>query len=92
MDHEPGHTRLPDLRCPYCSARLDCADGLSTNTSATPTSGAVAICIDCAEPSMFVDGPFGMAFRKPTKEERTQIMAKYGPALVAYMMARGSDL
>jgi hypothetical protein len=82
------HVSLSGLLCPYCSVRLDCADGLPSNLSATPTAGAVSVCVECAEPALFVDGPFGMAFRKPTQDERASIMAAIGPALMMYKMQR----
>lgn len=89
MSHEDGHTRIGDLLCPYCSAKLDCVDALPTNRSMTPKPGSVAVCVVCAEPSMFVDGPFGLAFRKPTNDERESILAQIGPALMTYKMLRG---
>lgn len=88
MSHDAGHTRIADLLCPYCSVRLDCADALPTNRSATPKAGAVSVCIACAEPALFVNGPFGLAFRKPTDVERALIMAQIGPALMAFKMQR----
>lgn len=90
MNHEAGRTQtpLPDLPCPYCSAKLECASGLSANLNAMPTAGAAAVCVACAQPSVFVDGPFGMALRKPTKDERASIMAQIGPALMLFNMMK----
>jgi hypothetical protein len=62
---------------------------MPANVSATPTAGAVSICIVCLDLSIFVDGPFGLAFRKPTASERASIMAQIGPALMAHKMERG---
>jgi hypothetical protein len=83
-------TPLPDLPCPYCGVTLECADGVPTNVNDRPTAGAVSVCIACAEPSLFVEGPFGLAFRKPTPRERASIMDQIGPALLKYKMMRAS--
>ncbi len=84
MNHDG--TPLPGLLCPYCSARMDCADGMPTNRRTAPSAGAVAICGECTQPSMFVDGPLGLAVRKPTSSERAAIMAQIGAALLGYRM------
>lgn len=81
-------TPLSGLLCPYCSTRLDCADPVGPNRYTTPTAGAVSVCIECAEPAIFVNGPLGLAFRKPTADERRSIMAQIGPALTTFKFLR----
>lgn len=59
--------------CPYCGAPHDDATGIGQAKQKKPTDGAVAICFDCAEVSIFCNG--GTALREPTALETAEIFS-----------------
>ena len=55
---------VPPTACPYCGAVHDAVSAVGEEPC-TPEQGDVAICIECAEPSVFDGG----RRRKPTEDE-----------------------
>lgn len=62
------------MPCPYCGRPNDRSLG-ATGGTGVPMHGDVAVCFGCLEPGVFANGPFGIAIRLPTAEERAQIDA-----------------
>ncbi len=83
-------TSLPEPPCcPYCAEPMRWAQAVDPEYSGPfPTAGSVSVCAECVEPSMFVDGPFGLGLRKPTAQEREWIMAHIGESTMKFKMMR----
>jgi hypothetical protein len=58
--------RTAPMTCPYCADVHDAATGVGQDESATPSEGAVSICIRCGKASFFTKD---LQLRKPTAEE-----------------------
>lgn len=67
--------------CPYCGRENTLATGI--NTEGTPDEGAVNLCWRCREPSLF---QADLTLRKPTDEERAEIMADPDVKKALYVM------
>jgi hypothetical protein len=77
LDSE-GYARHPALQCPYCTKTMDAAAVSPGHAPAMPRTGDTAICLDCANASIYEVGPLGVALRKPSPEERAEILAECG--------------
>lgn len=60
--------RYPPTKCPYCGYKIDGHAPIGSNDTSRPVTGAVAICINCGDFSMFE-----IVLRKPTPEEHKEL-------------------
>lgn len=65
-------TTVFDHQCPYCGVMNQAATG---REGTTPRDGSIALCWDCREPSVFVINDMVRTVRKPSEEEREEILA-----------------
>lgn len=61
--------RHNELHCRKCGEAVDSAMN-TEDGSAAPEDGSWSICVYCATISRYVVGPFGVALRAPTEQER----------------------
>lgn len=74
-----------DSVCPYCGRQNTLASGM--NVDEPPDEGSVNLCWRCREPSLFTaDG----SLRKPTDEERADIMADPDVKRALYAMTEST--
>lgn len=67
--------------CPHCGRENDQHSGI--NTDEQPDEGSVSLCWGCREPSLFTgDG----SLRKPTEQERTELLAEPEIKTIRYAM------
>jgi hypothetical protein len=68
-----------DHHCPHCFVAHEAATGVGDAHGKRPDDGAISICIQCGEPSIFYEG--GTKLRKPDSAESIGIYAQHGKLL-----------
>lgn len=72
---EEGFVHLPPTSCPYCGAVIDCTVS-ADERPLVPKDGDVSLCFQCVQPCIYVISGQGVSVRKPTPEERAEIIAQ----------------
>jgi hypothetical protein len=83
-------TRRSSARCPYCSKETD-ADAPAPGTDdVAPEPGDVSVCFYCGGIILYVEGG---GLRKPTDEERTELLDDPGvvEAVASVLAYRGVE-
>ena len=62
-----------DTRCPHCQRDQDLARPITEPAGATPSNGAISVCISCGGLGVFVVVPDGIALRLPSDAERVRL-------------------
>lgn len=55
--------------CPACGYRADRTTGVGNADGASPTPGALSLCIDCGEWAVFENDFVGLRLRAPSESE-----------------------
>lgn len=63
------------LHCRACGGKIDASTPLGH--TGVPTNGSWSVCLNCAEVSIYVVGPFGVALREPTLGELATFTKRY---------------
>jgi hypothetical protein len=75
---DDGVYRTPPVECPSCGHRITATAVYPGQAPKLPTTGDWIMCFDCANVSIFEVSALGVALRRPTPEEKAQILHERG--------------